>query len=94
MNAARGLDTIDGWHFQVHQNDIGLEMSGQFNRLCPIGYFPHDLYPWGRGKHGMQTLACDCLVIGNQDADGLQVAHLLASLKGIQGKQTKTRVPP
>ena len=64
----RRLDAGLVGHLQVHEDDIGLELGGQGDRLGAAGCLAHDLEIGRRRQQRAQAMPKDGMIVSQQDA--------------------------
>ena len=81
---AGGLDAITAGHPQIHENDVGEQVSGQGDRLVTVTGGAHHLDLWQEAEHQCQSFTDHPLVVSDENTDWL--AHA--------GTCNSTRKPP
>ena len=80
------FDAVEVGHLDVEEDDVGLEFACGGDRLCAVCCFADDFEVAFVLDDRPQSVADDCLVVGDEDPD--QRAH------GREGNRARTRNPP
>ena len=62
--AARGLNTIQFRHGDVHDHDVRVQLFGEFHRLLPVACLAHDLHVGLRFQDHPKALAHQGVIVG------------------------------
>ena len=81
---ASGLDAITAGHPQIHEDDVGEQVSGHGDRLVAISGGAHDLDVRQQAQHHRQSFTDHPLVVSDENT------HRLAHA----GTRNSTRKPP
>ena len=68
---AGGLQPVDTWHADVHEDDVGVGLSCQVNGCGTVGGLAHHHHPWLGVDEGPEPGADQPLVVGDEDPDRL-----------------------
>jgi len=68
--AASGLDAVDPWHVEVHEDDVGPVRLHQVERLLAVGRGARNGDGVEQAQQHLEALADDPLVVDHEHADG------------------------
>lgn len=61
------LDTIQVWHLEIHERDIGTMDPKLLDRVQPVGRFGHETHVWlGPDEHG-DALAQEWMIVDREN---------------------------
>ena len=66
----RGLNAVEPGHADVHQDHVGMEPPGLFDRLLPVSRFAHQVDVRLGAQGHLERRPHQRLVVGDQDPDG------------------------
>ena len=63
----RGLETVEHGHRDVEDDAVGAQLFGAQHGLAAVRRLTHDLDVGKLGEHRCHALACERLVVGDED---------------------------
>ena len=71
---AQGVQAGVLWHGEVEQENVGLDLGGQFHRFKAVASFAYDLHIFLGFEQTPQTVAENWMIVGDDDADGTSLS--------------------
>ena len=81
-------------HCQVEQEDVGLDLAGQFDGLSAVAGFAHDFHVRLGFQQAAQTVPEDRVIVSDHDAYGMTMSIHDSSFAGAEcGPLSELHVP-